>query len=65
MTTEKVSYCFHCGNREVEIVRRSWVQKEGSKITHIVQTNNKTFICTNPECIMRINLSKVKTWEKV
>jgi len=29
------------------------------------ETQTKSYVCTNPECTLGINLEEVKTWKKV
>jgi len=52
----KSEFCLNCKKPAVQIVKLSDEEKE---------SQTKCYVCTNPECTLRINLEEVKTWKKI
>lgn len=51
-----VSHCVACKKREVKLVRLN----ENESVT-----KNNCFVCTNPNCVLYLNISKIKTWKQI
>jgi len=51
--------CPACGKSCIAMVKESGFENT------ILETQNLTFVCVNPNCSLRIDLDKVSGWRKI